>query len=89
MEAIEKAGHSGKIDIALDVAASEFFDSKTKKYNLSQKVGKTDRIMTHDELIDLYERLSSKYPIKSIEDPFDQDDFEAYQKMTARLGSKI
>ncbi len=86
MEAIQKSGHSGKIDIALDVAASEFFDSKTGKYNLSQKIGKTDRVMTPDELTDLYARLVDKYPIKSIEDPFDQDDFAAYTKMTARLG---
>ena len=89
MEAIQKSGHSGKIDIALDVAASEFYDSKTGKYNLSQKVGKTDRVMTPDELTDLYARLAEKYPIKSIEDPFDQDDFAAYTKMTARLGSKV
>jgi enolase len=37
MEAIQKSGHSGKIDIALDVAASEFYDSKTGNYNMSQK----------------------------------------------------
>ena len=89
MEAIQKAGHSGKIDIGLDVAASEFFDSKTGNYNLSQKLGKTDRIMTPDQLTDLYANLASKYPIKSIEDPFDQDDFAAYAKMTARIGDKV
>jgi enolase len=71
MEAIKSAGHDGKIDIALDVAASEFFDGKTKKYNLSQKTGKNDRILTQDELIAHYDNLASKYPIKSIEDPFD------------------
>ena len=58
MEAIHKAGHSGKIDIALDAAASEFFDGKTGNYNLSQKMGKTDRIMTPDQLIDLYANLA-------------------------------
>jgi enolase len=89
MEAIQKSGHAGKIDIALDVAASEFYDSKTGKYNLSQKIGKTDRVMTPDELTDLYAKLAEKYPIKSIEDPFDQDDFAAYTKMTARLGGKV
>lgn len=40
-------------------------------------------------MIDLYANLSSKYPIKSIEDPFDQDDFDSYTKMTARLGKSI
>lgn len=71
MEAIKNAGHEGKIDIALDVAASEFYDSKNKTYNLSQKTGKNDRILSPDELINLYDSLSNKYPIKSIEDPFD------------------
>lgn len=89
MEAIQKSGHAGKIDIALDVAASEFLDPKTGNYNLSHKVGKTDRIMTPDQLTDLYENLVNKYPIKSIEDPFDQDDFSAYVKMTARLGNRV
>jgi enolase len=89
MEAIKVAGHEGKIDIALDVAASEFWDGKTKTYNLSQKTGKNDRILTQDQLIELYSKLCSKYPIVSIEDPFDQDDFETYQKMNAKLGSKV
>lgn len=89
MEAIKSAGHEGKIDIALDVAASEFFDGKTNKYNMSQKTGKNDRILSPDQLIDLYDNLSSKYPIKSIEDPFDQDDFDSYIKMNAKLGKRI
>jgi enolase len=89
MEAIQKSGHAGKIDVALDVAASEFYDGKSNKYNLSQKTGKNDRILTADELINHYESLVNKYPIKSIEDPFDQDDFESYTKMTARLGNKV
>ena len=63
VEAIQKAGHTGKIDIALDVAASEFYDGKTKTYNLSQKTGKNDRILSPDELINLYESLTNKYPI--------------------------
>lgn len=71
MEAIKSAGHEGKIEIALDVAASEFYDAKAKTYNLSQKTGKNDRILTPDQLIALYEKLSNQYPIKSIEDPFD------------------
>ena len=45
--------------------------------------------MTPDELINLYESMVNKYPIKSIEDPFDQDDFDSYIKMTQRLGNKI
>ena len=45
--------------------------------------------MTPDKLTDHYESLVNKYPIKSIEDPFDQDDFSAYIKMTSRLGKKV
>ena len=70
MEAIQKAGHQGKIDIGLDVAASEFY-TKDKKYDVSQKSGKGDRIMTPEKLVELYDRLCSKFPIMSIEDPFD------------------
>src|SRR3569833_1358211 len=47
-EAIKNAGHECKIDIGLDVAASEFYDSATKNYNMSQKSGKTDRLYTPD-----------------------------------------
>ena len=89
MEAIHNAGHSGKIDIGLDVAASEFYDEKANTYNLSQKTGLNDRIMSPDALLDIYDNMSSKYPIVSIEDPFDQDDFTSYQKMTERLGKRV
>ena len=90
MEAIDQAGHRGKIDIALDVAASEFFVADSKKYNMSQKSGKNDRIYTPDELIsNVYEKIVNKYPILSIEDPFDQDDFDSYVKITNRLGGKV
>lgn len=45
---------------------------------MSQKSGKNDRILTPDDMIKLYTKLIDKYPILSIEDPFDQDDFKAY-----------
>lgn len=48
MEALELSGHAGKVDIGLDVAASEFYDPKAKTYNFSQKTGKNDRILTQD-----------------------------------------
>ena len=51
-EAIKNAGHEGKIAIGLDAAASEFFDPKTKIYNLSMKAGKTDRMYTSQQLTD-------------------------------------
>jgi len=89
MEALHISGHEGKVDIGLDVAASEFFNEKDKTYNFSQKTGKNDRILTQDQTIDLYKKLVDNYPLVSIEDPFDQDDFEAYIKMTELMGDKV
>ena len=89
MEALELSGHAGKVDIGLDVAASEFYDPKAKTYNFSQKTGKGDRILTQDETIKLYKDMCDKFPIVTIEDPFDQDDFESYIKMTSMMGDKI
>lgn len=89
MEAIHNSGHAGRIDIGLDVAASEFYDAKANMYNLSQKTGANDRIITPDQLIAVYTNLVDKYPIVSIEDPFDQDDFSSYIKMTQQLDKRI
>lgn len=88
-EAIANSGHAGKVDIGLDVAASEFYDAEKKTYNFSQKTGKNDRILSQDETIALYMNMVKNYPIVSIEDPFDQDDFETYTKMTAMVGDKV
>lgn len=87
MEAINKAGYvPGKdVNIAIDVAASEFYDKETGKYNL---VGE-GRSLTTDELIDFYSELVTKYPIISIEDPVDENDWEGFSKITSRLGDRI
>ena len=87
MEAIKKAGYEpGKdVCIAIDVAASEFYDSEIGKYNL---VGE-NRSLTTDELIEFYCELVEKYPIISIEDPVDENDWEGFTKITSRLGDKI
>lgn len=58
MEAIKDSGHEGRIEIGLDVAASEFYDAETKTYNLSKKQGTKDRVMTPDQLSDLYDALT-------------------------------
>ena len=85
MEAIEAAGYKpGKdIKLALDVAATEFFDKG--KYVLAGE-GKT---MTTDELIDFYEQLVEKYPIISIEDGLAEDDWDSWVELTKRLGDRI
>ncbi len=85
VEAIKRAGYEPGKDVclAIDVAASEFY--KDGKYEL---VGE-GRSLTTDELIDFYEELVSKYPIISIEDPVDENDWEGFTKITERLGDKI
>lgn len=88
MEAIEKAGYvPGKdVAIAIDVAASEFYDKDLGKYKFHWSTGEE---FTTDELIDFYEELISKYPIISIEDPVHENDWEGFTKITERLGDKI
>jgi len=85
MEAIKRAGYEPGKDVCLgiDVAASEFY--KDGKYEL---VGE-GRSLTTDELIAFYEELISKYPIISIEDPVDENDWEGFTKITEKLGDKI
>ena len=85
IEAITKAGYEpGKdVNIAIDAAASEFYQDG--KYFLASE----NRSLTSDELIDFYEELVNKYPIISIEDPVDENDWEGFTKITERLGNKI
>lgn len=89
VEAIEKAGYTGKFKIAMDVAASEFY--KNGKYDLDFKNTKSDgsKVIPGTELSSLYEKFAEKYPIVSIEDPFDQDDWESWQHITSTIGSKV
>jgi enolase len=89
MEAIQNSGHAGKIDIGLDCAAAEFYDAENKTYNLGMKNGTTDRIMTPAQLLEIYAGLAENYPIVSIEDPYDQDDFDGFVAMTKRMGDKV
>jgi enolase len=92
MEAIEKSGHKDKVRIATDVAASEFYVADTKLYDLDFKNPDSPPEMkkTGEELIALYKEWIQKYPaFVSIEDPFDQDDWESYAKLTAEIGKDI
>lgn len=79
-DAIEQAGYTGKIKIAMDVASSEFYKSEEKKYDLDFKNADSDKSkwLSYEQLADLYKTLASKYPIVSIEDPFAEDDWEAW-----------
>lgn len=88
MEAIEKAGHRGKIDIGLDVAASEFFVANEKLYDLNFKDQSNPKKITPSQLASLYLDFCSKYPIVSIEDPFDQDDWDSYIELLPKMKQK-
>lgn len=85
MEAIKKAGYVPGVDVKLgiDVAASEFYEDG--KYVLAGE----GRSLTTDELIEFYKELCSKYPIISIEDPVDENDWEEFRKITEELGDKV
>merc|ERR1712080_80552 len=82
-EAIKKSGYEGKIKIGMDVAASEF--CKDGKYDLDFKNPNSNvaDYITSDQLCDMYQHMIEKYPIVSIEDPFDQDDWAGWTKLTA------
>ena len=88
VEAITNAGYiPGKdIAIAMDVAASEFYNSKTKKYELTKSKGGS---LTSTEMIKWFTRLIKEYPIISIEDPLSENDWSGWVKMTKQLGNKI
>ena len=85
MEAIKRAGYEPGVDVKLgiDVAASEFY--KDGKYVLAGE----GRSLTTEELVDFFEELVNKYPICSIEDPVDENDWEGFRLITERLGDKI
>lgn len=88
VQAITNAGYRPKQDIAiaLDVAASEFYNKDTKLYELNKsKAGK----FSTDEMIAWYTQLIDKYPIISIEDPLSENDWKGWAKITKKLGKKI
>lgn len=88
VEAIKRAGYTPGVEVSLgiDVAASEFYDKDLKKYKFKWSTGEE---YTTDELINFYKELISKYPIISIEDPVDENDWDGFKKMTDELGDKI
>jgi enolase len=87
LEAIEKAGYKSgeEIMLSLDVAASELYDNETKKYILQSE----DKRLTAAELIEYYKELCQKYPIISIEDGLDQNDWKHWIDLNHILGDKV
>jgi enolase len=90
MEAIKAAGYEKEVRIGMDVAASEFF-TEDKKYDLDFKTSNNDKsnIFSGPALGNIYKELIAKYPIVSIEDPFEQDDWDNYTAFTADVGKNV
>ncbi len=88
IEAIEAAGYKPGEDVklAMDAASSEFYDKERKVYVLADS-GEGEK--TDEELIEFYEKLVEKYPIISIEDGLDENDWEGFKKLTERLGDRV
>ena len=95
IKAIDEAGYTGKIKLGMDVAASEFYfdqkyvlgmKDKSEEYNwkIAKKQGKDEKYLTN-----MMEKFLKKYPIISIEDPFDQDDWVGWTHMMEKMGSKV
>jgi enolase len=86
VQAIEKAGYSAGEDIclAIDSAASSFY--KDGSYSMTAE---SNPIKTSDEMIDFYEDLVNRYPVVSIEDGLDENDWDGWKRLTERLGSRI
>ena len=88
LAAIKAAGYkAGKqIFLALDVASSEFYDSKKKRYIFKKSDGAK---MTADQIVDFYAQLTKKYPIISIEDGCDENDWAGWKKLTDKIGDRV
>lgn len=87
MEAIENAGYKPgeEVLLAMDVAASELFNKEDGKYHLSGE----GVVKTSAEMVDFYEELCNKYPIISIEDGLDENDWDGFKLLTERIGQKV
>jgi enolase len=83
-DAVKEAGYGeGEVRLGMDPAASEFYDPKTGAYTID------GRQMTETQLEDFYVGLCDEYGLLSIEDPFEQDSFEAFSSITSRIGRKV
>ena len=88
VKAVENAGYclEEEIVFAIDAAASEFYDKKQGGYVLK---GEEKKIRSSKEMVEYYEQLISKFPIVSLEDPMDEEDFEGWKLITKRLGDNV
>jgi enolase len=84
VEAVAKAGYAGRIDLALDVAASELWKDGAYVFKKSDQ-----SVKSRDQMIALYEKLCATYPIVSIEDGLGENDWEGWKRLTAHLGKRV
>uniref|UniRef100_A0A7S2LB08 phosphopyruvate hydratase n=1 Tax=Leptocylindrus danicus TaxID=163516 RepID=A0A7S2LB08_9STRA len=93
MEATEQAGYLDKVSVGLDVASSEFKVADKNEYDLDFKTSGAEKdsslLLSGDELIAFYKDMISKYPIKTIEDPFDQDDWDNWTAFCQAVGKDV
>ncbi|WP_421381303.1 phosphopyruvate hydratase [Bacillus salacetis] len=87
IEAIEKAGYKPgeEVLLAMDVAASEIYNKEDGKYHLSGE----GVVRTSEEMVDWYEEMCNKYPIVSIEDGLDENDWDGHKLLTERIGNRV
>jgi len=87
LEAIEKAGYKPgeEVQLAMDVASSELFNKEDRKYHLDGE----GVVKTSEEMVAWYEELTSKYPIISIEDGLDENDWDGHKLLTERIGNRV
>lgn len=87
IEAIEKAGYKPgvQVKLAMDAASSEFYNKQDGKYHLKGE----GVVKTSAEMVDFYEELCNKYPIVSIEDGLDENDWKGHKLLTERLGGRV
>ena len=84
LEAVEKAGYGGKVQLALDAAGSEWAQE-----NGRYRLPKRGKELNTEDMIEYWENLVQKYPILSIEDPLGEEDWQGWAEMTRRLGDKV
>eukprot|EP01100_Stratorugosa_tubuloviscum_P001807 TRINITY_DN140_c0_g2_i1.p1 TRINITY_DN140_c0_g2~~TRINITY_DN140_c0_g2_i1.p1 ORF type:complete len:433 (-),score=212.50 TRINITY_DN140_c0_g2_i1:61-1359(-) len=85
--AIEKAGYTNQVKIGMDVAASEFFSNGIYDLDFKTKNNDGTHRQTGSQMIDLYQQFVNEFPVISIEDPFDQDDWTTYNNLTSQIGT--
>jgi enolase len=83
LEAVDKAGYKGKIDLALDVAASELWNKEKKQYVFHKSDG---AVKSSAEMADFYEKMVAQYPVVSIEDGMGENDWDGWKLLTNRIG---